>query len=742
MTPSGLPFLVACALLPISFAGACGDDGGPGNATDAGVPDAQPVATFEECASSDQAFVRSAKLALLGTRPNSQAEVNVYTDIMSEIRLRNLADVDLDAGPAPTPVDPYEAVAEMLMRDTRFVDRWSEHMMDTLQVPRIEDQSQQSCYGTTLRNAAQGDDGGSLAAYVRDNSPMAGGESGGQFTMRDLLRSSLVLDDLSPVYRAHLFALVSRPIPAANVPPVQAELARRENFGNVFDAAFLNRDLTCMVCHNSQFSVTDNADPALSRHWDLPGLFEASIYGASVGIESERAHAPFRYDGFVANGGGGGDTLPWQWDPSCGEFFLGNLSPDPADIDGLFASLTGNALTVFDLERSLKGGFESITTSGLVIDDAGGIADPDAAFAYLVAANFVDGVWGEVIGSRLTIANHFPRNRESRDILQSLTEEFVANRFSLKSLLVDIVKSPYFNRLEPAAGCGAGPYNVPPVFDPWSIADESPELQNNSVGDALAPLSARTMLSAGYSALDWRRPFFESFPEQPSSIGNCANAFPSCAQLADACDNDDLCCYAEEYWCQFDASDDEPTTRSQRAFLRGVGVFLKHGQRGFRGLDFQARLVFEDRFAGCVKVDPEADFVDGLAALALTTPGATLGDLLAAMKDRLVGHARIEHEVGPTGSSEKQSLETYFGAELDTEVSELTNLDENLRGYCGVLLSTPQFLLSGLAAPDGRYEAILTPEIHRYDSVCNTLELPAALAGVTLQCTGDGLELQ
>jgi hypothetical protein len=51
-------------------------------------------------------------------------------------------------------------------------------------------------------------------------------------------------------------------------------------------------------------------------------------------------------------------------------------------------------------------------------------------------------------------------------------------------------------------------------------------------------------------------------------------------------------------------------------------------------------------------------------------------------------------------------------------------------------------LLSGLAAPDGRYEATLTPEAHRYESVCHALEAPAALAGLTLQCASSGLQLQ
>ena len=76
--------LLSLAMLP--FLGACGDDGGgTGQIIDAGMPDAEPVATFEECGASDQAFVRNASLALLGTRPKSQAQVNVYTDLMAAL---------------------------------------------------------------------------------------------------------------------------------------------------------------------------------------------------------------------------------------------------------------------------------------------------------------------------------------------------------------------------------------------------------------------------------------------------------------------------------------------------------------------------------------------------------------------------------------------------------------------------------------------------------------------------------
>ncbi len=728
--------LLSATLLTASLL-ACGSDGNPAN-SDAGVPDASTAPTFDQCTDSDQAFVRSAHLALLGYRPKSQASVNVYSDLMAAIRKRNLEASAGDAGPLEA-VDPYATVARMLLRDPAYLDRWAEHFMDALQVPRIEDQSMQSCYGDRSRK----DDAGALAGFVRDAAPMAGGDGQGEFTMLDLLRSSLILDDVSPVYRAHIMAMVSRPIPAANVPLVQAELARREDFGLVFDATYLNRDITCLGCHNSTASITDNADPALRRHWDLPGLFEEAIYGEATGVAPERAHAAFRFDGFVADRffGETGNNQPWDWDLSCGGFFLGNLSADPAGIDGRFASLSGDRSTVYDLEQSLRSGFESIANNGLTLAADESIADPDAAFAYLVASNIVDGVWAEVIGSRLTIANHFPRNEQSRDLLLQLTESFVKSHFSVKELLVAIVTSAYFNRLEPAAGCGASPYSVPPVFDPWTIAEEEANKRANSSGDGVVPLSARTLLSAAYGALDWRRPFFESFPERPDSINQCAAALPSCSQMKNVCQNQGQCCLAEKYWCQYEPSDNEPDTDEQRLLLGGLGVFLKPGDRGFRGLDFQARLVFEDRFGACRKTDPQPDFIDGVLAAAAATPGSTLGDLVAAVKDRIIGQARIDHQARESGLSELAGIELFFGASVDTAFEDVSNLNDNLRGYCGMLLSTPQFLLSGLAAPESRYEPLLTPADYSYQEVCGALQLPSSLSGSSVQCEQSGLTL-
>jgi len=448
----------ALVALCLAACGAAGDDSAA-PPPDAGVP-------FTECDGSDQAFVRQATLAVLGRRPRSQAEVNLHADVMAGVRALSAApeEEDPDAGPDPAVPDPREVVARALLADPGFVDRWTEHVMDALKVPRIEQQSQRTCYGAAARAPDEGIEDGSLAQFARDNDAREG-DPGGRFTMLDLLRSSLHLDDLSIVYRAHLYAMVSRPIPAANVPPVQAELARREDFGLLFDATYLNRDLVCLGCHNSEFSITFHTDPAVNRHWPLPGSFETAIYGDPIGVEPERAHAAFRYDGFVVDPLTDEGIRPWSWDRACGTFDPTGLEPDPAGVDGKLASLSGDQLTVFDLDAALRRGFDSLAAGGLVRDEAGAIADPDAAMAYLVAATIVEGVWRELVGTPLTIANYFPRNQEARDVLLGLTDRFVASRYSLRELLVDILTSDYFNRLPPEAGCG-GPYAMPAIYDP------------------------------------------------------------------------------------------------------------------------------------------------------------------------------------------------------------------------------------------------------------------------------------
>ncbi len=704
---------LALAAVAAMLGTACGDDGGSGDDdvvdTDAGIPDASTPPQLR-CEAGDQAFVRNAMVAVLGRRPLGQAEVDVYADIIGQVR-GDADPEDLDAHNAAR-----KAALYAMMDQPGFVDRWTPYFMDALRVARIEDQNLRSCYGASRRD----DDDGALADYVRSNGPMASGDGGGEFTLLDLLRSSLILDDVSPVYRAHIFALVSRPIPAANVPRVEAELARRADFGTVFDSAYLNRDLVCLGCHNSEASVTYRDDPATNRHWAIPGLFEKSVYGNSFGAGPDEAHAVFRYDEFVADGffGNTGDDIPWGWDDGCGSFNLRGLDPDPAGVQANFAGITGTTSTVYDLEVALRNGFESLAAQGLTLGDGNEIADPNQALAYLVSMTVAEGMWKEVIGTPLTIANYFPRNEASRDMLYALTEAFIDSGFSPRELLAEIVLSEYFNRLSPDAGCGRDAYGMPAIYDPWSADDPDESRRGNSTADGVSALSARVLLRSAYAALEWAPPLFQDFP-RPSSCEEF-----SCGQLENLCNSQGDCCTTYEVVC---VSENEPTGSEEQLFQRATGVFHKNAERGFRGLDFQARLVWEDRFGQCRKLRADPDFIDGVVAAA-AAGDATVGDVVAVLKDRFIGEAAVD------SADEIAALEAIYGASLDSPASSVADLAGATRTVCGVLLSSPQFLLGGFAAPDGEVTPALTPAGAGYDAVCESL----SLRDYALTCNGDG----
>ena len=697
---------IAAGLALALFSGGCGGCGGDDaqSGPDA-APDAPPI-TYADCDSDTASWVRNAYQAIVGHRPHSQGEVDVYVQLHDQI-------AQLVADGAIT-IDPKEAVARAMAEEPGYLPRWTSHFIDALRVARADEQNMANCYDD--RNA--GAVGPSLATYVRDN-PATAGTSGVSFTMLDLVESALALDDVSPIYRGHLFALVSFPIPAANVPPVEAELARREDYGLIFDSAYLNRDIVCLQCHNSEFSVTDHADPALDRHWPLQGQFEAALYGASGGVETERAHAAFRYDGFAS---GSGSRRPWGWSGECGQF-ASSFGDDPAQIDGKFGDLVGRRLTVYDLEASLRDGLEALRGSSISPGAGGIIENPDHAFAYLWAATVVEGVWKEVIGSGLTIANYFPRNEAMRDTLQQLTDRFVASGYSLEDLLVAIVSSDYFSRQLPEQACGDGPYTYPNVYDPWVITDDDEARRLNGPGDSIAAVSARTLMRHVFEALEWEVPDDINFPNDREA--GCQGL--SCGQLDQYCDFG-FCCQTYNNECLGGGG----ITVDEFGFQQGVGAFIKNGERGFRGLDFQARLVWEDRFGTCTSPYPVTDFVDRLVASA--TGDVTVNDVVVAIKDRLIGEPSVD-------GGEAAALEDLFGAALTAPASGVADLEGKVRQLCGVLLSSPQFVLSGAAGRGGEAPR-LTPSAWQFDPVCADVGPRVADfggSGIAVECAAGAL---
>src|SRR5205814_9379872 len=100
-------------------------------------------------------------------------------------------------------------------------------------------------FGDPLRASATS----ALATFVTSNPP-GSTAPGGQFNMIDLVRSAILADDLSAIYRAY-------PVPLAAHPGLDTDLQPPTSVGDAFNHTFLNHQLACLQCHNSEFSTTN-----------------------------------------------------------------------------------------------------------------------------------------------------------------------------------------------------------------------------------------------------------------------------------------------------------------------------------------------------------------------------------------------------------------------------------------------------------------------------------------------------
>jgi hypothetical protein len=91
--------------------------------------------------------------------------------------------------------------------------------------------------------------------------------------------------------------------------------------------------------------------------------------------------------------------------------------------------------------------------------------------------------------------------------------------------------------------------------------------------------------------------------------------------------------------------------------------------------------------AGCGPPSPPPpDFIEDLVDAALDD-GATLGDAVATLKDRLLADPRL------TDRNERVVLSRLLEADLDGPVA--AGADDQLRLACAVFVATPQFFLAG-----------------------------------------------
>ena len=207
---------------------------------------------------------------------------------------------------------------------------------------------------------------------------------------------------------------------------------------------------------------------------------------------------------------------------------------------------------------------------------------------------------------------------------------------------------------------------------------------------------------------------------------------------------------------------------SEENFQKAVGVFVKDAEPGFRGVDFQGMLTWEARYGACASDNagdsgggvedscigkcggesdgcfcddgcqqfgdccpdfeavceegnlpdlPEgADWIAQLQVVANALNSeddpVLVRDLVVAMKDRLINEPDLVVKEGPLCAD-------LFGADsLDTPISDLPNWQARMRYYCGVLLSTPQFLLTGVAGATQETAPKLTVGPDTYSDHC------------------------
>jgi hypothetical protein len=299
----------------------------------------------------------------------------------------------------------------------------------------------------------------------------------------------------------------------------------------------------------------------------------------------------------------------------------------------------------------------------------------------MVAVHLADAVWREASGHPLTLAHGQPRNPQQQQVLRALAEEFVDSGHSLRALVTAVAIHPYLDLAEPQACAGA----LPPVLAPF-YAD-------NGAGDGVRREDPWILLDSAADALGWR-----SEERLPLPHG----------------------------WS------DEP-------LLRALGVYLDDSEPGHRGVDLVAALAWEDRLAD--GEDPqwrgaaEADVIAELVALAAGDAQATVEELVVAVQDRLIQETGVAEAMrGP--------IEALLGLELRARAGEIeaARLATALRRFAGSLLSSPQFVLTGLAPPPGQSAPRLVLPGTDARSLCEALApaIVGELADVAWRCTGAG----
>jgi hypothetical protein len=647
------------------------EPGEPSSVELPGVVGQQPVGqpdAPETCDAGQNVWIQRVFPLMFGRKAHGAGEVQMWTQFAEE--------------------HGREAVIRSMSSSPEFRKHWKVQLSDMLYVARSGTGEDGNCFEFPLSYEHDG----SLAQWIRTEQPDVG-RFEHDFNMADVIIDGLIADDVSVIYQANLFARTNFTAACVAQDPVTVEIERRLYHGDQMLEVYIDRDMDCMGCHNSEFSVTDHEDPAQDHAWGRGALFEKALFGNSVGpTDKDSFYAMNKFYGVVQDFYFGAqndysyDRVPWGMDNSCGSF---NRIPPEYDYIGQESAFFGQEFgaegSVWELERLFDAGVNAMSGETLEIGEDGSV-EASQAFAYLTGQHFVDQVWRLGFGTRLLLPYGMSRNQYQQQRLQQLTDEFVTGGWSLSDLLVDITADPYFNAGLPET-CGGPAYGMKPVIDPYSVVNEG-EQANNGPGDLVHRHTGRTLLRSFYQALEFGEPP-EYFGQFSSFLGN----------------------------------DDEELQRS-------LGVFHSDASPGFNGVDFQGVLVWEGQFYGCQ--NPEGGDQGFLRRLydEAYSQDQTIEAVALSLKDRLIARGLFEDE------TERALVGDLLGYPLESKVREVdaATFGRKLGLLCGVLTLSPEFMLTSEPLPTGP----LPPLSFDLDADCANLALMATLAGFPVQCV-DGM---
>lgn len=617
------------------------------------------------CDAGDAAWIRRASTALTGRRPRGMPETGPWLAAVAE--------------------HGRAGAAAAMMQDADFADRWTDFVLDALQVGRFGYGAQPACY----RDRGLPEDRlQELAAWL--GSAASDEDFGEAFTTADVLRAAVLGDDLSIAWRVHLITrLNAQAIGCVNPSPLERERANRKAQGAQFFGSYLHRDQACLGCHNSAWSTTDDPDPDLDRTWQIPGQFERAIFDDPTGPAGGDAWQPHRrLDVWVEDG-----VRPWGLDPACGLYApAGSIPDDPLGFESFFVRPLGGTGSSWDLEEALHVGVESLAGSGLDVGDELALAG-EQAFAYLVGTAIVDRVWEDAVGAPLGLSHGFPRNQAQMALLQGLTDVLVESGFSLRALLTAVVEHPLFNA-GPPASCEAVAHGMPAVFEPFSPESEDPDRRGNGSGDRVAALSARTLLRSVHDAMGWPVPAPLTSLGFEHRAGQLGAFTQSSAPGSDAVDLGGLLIFETVYGAGVYPQEFEPGC---------FGVFRVLEEEGMPGAsceacvcDIEPSCCEEPTWVeGCADLCRDAcGGCEGHAAITeqdvvsrLLAGGGTVEQVLAALSDRLLGRGELSDD-------ERALYAELLGVGMEEEAT--AELEPALRHAAVALLLSPQFQLDAV----------------------------------------------